>query len=256
MRQKWLIFNFFLSETFPGRCGCESVHELQPIGVWRSASSHHAPLLSAVWPSSCSCCCCSKIKAALLSNMSAVLFLKTSLSRLPPRVARQVVGCCYYHTKQGVYGYRPKQTESQLQYQVDRIAALNQGQHGVNSRCGWVCITRWGENVDSYYYYFVQNNWFTFELHRGRVCVDIEAILCFLMFLCSDHGLARLVEAYRAHGHKAAKINPLLPQKPVADSVPEIDVLKETVRGQLNTSGNYNKHAAFYYNHVLLLRYM
>ncbi|KAG8012767.1 putative 2-oxoglutarate dehydrogenase E1 component DHKTD1 [Nibea albiflora] len=110
--------------------------------------------------------------------MSAVLFLKTSLSRLPPRVARQVVGCCYYHTKKGVYGYRPKQTESQLQYQVDRIAALNQ-----------------------------------------------------------DHGLARLVETYRAHGHKAAKINPLLPQMPVADSVPEIDMLKETVRGQLNTSG-------------------
>uniref|UniRef100_A0A4W5P4I8 2-oxoadipate dehydrogenase complex component E1 n=1 Tax=Hucho hucho TaxID=62062 RepID=A0A4W5P4I8_9TELE len=40
-----------------------------------------------------------------------------------------------------------------------------------------------------------------------------------------DHGLARLVEAYRAHGHKAAKINPLLPDDPVEDSVPEINML-------------------------------
>ncbi|KAM7002631.1 2-oxoadipate dehydrogenase complex component E1 [Tautogolabrus adspersus] len=55
--------------------------------------------------------------------------------------------------------------------------------------------------------------------------------------LNQDHGLARLVEAYRTHGHKAAKINPLLPQKPVADSVPEIDMLTGTIRGQLNTSG-------------------
>lgn len=52
-----------------------------------------------------------------------------------------------------------------------------------------------------------------------------------------DHGLARLVEAFRAHGHKAAKINPLLPQKPVTDSVPEIDGLTGIVTGQVNTSG-------------------
>ncbi|XP_044047758.1 probable 2-oxoglutarate dehydrogenase E1 component DHKTD1, mitochondrial [Siniperca chuatsi] len=109
--------------------------------------------------------------------MSAVLYLKTSLSRLPPCVARQVVGCCY-HTERGVYGYRPKQTERCHKLQSDCIASLNQ-----------------------------------------------------------DHGLARLVEAYRAHGHKAAKINPLLPQKPVADSVPEINMLTGTIRGQLNTSG-------------------
>ncbi|XP_038548109.1 probable 2-oxoglutarate dehydrogenase E1 component DHKTD1, mitochondrial [Micropterus salmoides] len=109
--------------------------------------------------------------------MSALLFLKTSLSRLPPCVARQVVGCCY-HTEKGVYGYRPKQTERCHKLQSDCIAALNQ-----------------------------------------------------------DHGLARLVEAYRAHGHKAAKINPLLPQKPVADTVPEIDMLTGTIRGKLNTSG-------------------
>ncbi|XP_049578320.1 2-oxoadipate dehydrogenase complex component E1 [Syngnathus scovelli] len=55
--------------------------------------------------------------------------------------------------------------------------------------------------------------------------------------LNQDHGLARLVEAYRAHGHKLAKINPLLPQKPVLDSVPEISMLAGTLAGRLNTSG-------------------
>ncbi|XP_062276705.1 2-oxoadipate dehydrogenase complex component E1 [Scomber scombrus] len=109
--------------------------------------------------------------------MSALLFLKNSVSRLPPGVARQVFGCCY-HTEKGVYGYRPKPTVRDQKLQSDHIAALNQ-----------------------------------------------------------DHALARLVQAYRAHGHKAAKINPLLPQKPVADSVPEINMLTGTIRGQLNTSG-------------------
>ncbi|XP_072291457.1 2-oxoadipate dehydrogenase complex component E1 [Eucyclogobius newberryi] len=55
--------------------------------------------------------------------------------------------------------------------------------------------------------------------------------------LNQDHGLARLVEAYRAHGHKAAKINPLLPHKPVLDDVPEISTIAGTISGQLNTSG-------------------
>lgn len=55
--------------------------------------------------------------------------------------------------------------------------------------------------------------------------------------LYSDHGLARLVEAYRAHGHKAAKINPLLPQKPVVDSVQEITMMSDIIKGRLNTSG-------------------
>uniref|UniRef100_A0A669DKJ7 2-oxoadipate dehydrogenase complex component E1 n=1 Tax=Oreochromis niloticus TaxID=8128 RepID=A0A669DKJ7_ORENI len=86
--------------------------------------------------------------------MSALILLKSSLSRLP------------YHTERGVYGYRPKRTERDQKWQSERVAALNQ-----------------------------------------------------------DHALARLVEAYRAHGHKAAKINPLLPQKPVVDSVPEISML-------------------------------
>ncbi|XP_056273665.1 2-oxoadipate dehydrogenase complex component E1 isoform X1 [Pseudoliparis swirei] len=109
--------------------------------------------------------------------MSAVLFLRKSLSRLPPRVARLVVAGCY-HTEKGVFGYRPKQTGRPRKPQSDCIAALNE-----------------------------------------------------------DHALARLVEAYRAHGHKAAKINPLLPLKPVADSVPEIDLLTATITGPLNTSG-------------------
>lgn len=109
--------------------------------------------------------------------MSAVLFLRSSLSRLPPRAARQVVGCSY-HTERGVYGYRPKRTDREQKLERDRTAALNQ-----------------------------------------------------------DHGLARLVEAYRAHGHKAAKINPLLPHKPVVDTVPEINLLTGTITGQVNTSG-------------------
>nr|XP_023664650.1 probable 2-oxoglutarate dehydrogenase E1 component DHKTD1, mitochondrial [Paramormyrops kingsleyae] len=55
--------------------------------------------------------------------------------------------------------------------------------------------------------------------------------------LIQDHGLARLVEAYREHGHKSAKINPLLPEKGVVDNVPEISILTETLRGPFNTSG-------------------
>lgn len=78
------------------------------------------------------------------------------------------------------------------------------------------------------------------------------------------------MEAYRAHGHKAAKINPLLPQKPVVDSVPEITMMSDMIKGRLNTSGKcwlwmqtYRKHAAHdgiitmsTPNHVLLLIYM
>uniref|UniRef100_A0A8C7GV64 2-oxoadipate dehydrogenase complex component E1 n=1 Tax=Oncorhynchus kisutch TaxID=8019 RepID=A0A8C7GV64_ONCKI len=40
-----------------------------------------------------------------------------------------------------------------------------------------------------------------------------------------------------SHGHKAAKINPLLPNDPVEDSVPEINMLTGAVQGPLNTSG-------------------
>ncbi|XP_075998317.1 2-oxoadipate dehydrogenase complex component E1 [Genypterus blacodes] len=64
------------------------------------------------------------------------------------------------------------------------------------------------------------------EVHRERIAA-----------LNQDHGLARLVEAYRAHGHKAAKINPLLPQMPVADTVPEIHLLAGAVQGPVNTTG-------------------
>lgn len=69
--------------------------------------------------------------------MSAVLFLRKSLSRLPPAVARQVVSCCY-HTERGVYGYRPKQTQSLHELQSERIAALNQGQYGLIKLSGKV----------------------------------------------------------------------------------------------------------------------
>ncbi|XP_036432329.1 LOW QUALITY PROTEIN: probable 2-oxoglutarate dehydrogenase E1 component DHKTD1, mitochondrial [Colossoma macropomum] len=55
--------------------------------------------------------------------------------------------------------------------------------------------------------------------------------------LNQDHGLARLVEAYRTHGHKAAKINPLLPDSPVMEKVPEISLLNDTIQGVLNTAG-------------------
>ncbi|XP_054631558.1 2-oxoadipate dehydrogenase complex component E1 [Dunckerocampus dactyliophorus] len=109
--------------------------------------------------------------------MSAALFLRSSVRRLPLGFLSQGA-CCCYHTERGVYGYRPKKTCSEDKLLSDSIATLNQ-----------------------------------------------------------DHGLARLVEAYRAHGHKAAKINPLLPQQPVVDSVPEINMLTGSLGGQLNTSG-------------------
>lgn len=67
---------------------------------------------------------------------------------------------------------------------------------------------------------------------RTHWCILME-----LFFSCTDHGLARLVQAYRVHGHKAAKINPLHPEKPVADSVPEITTLSSIIKGQLNTAG-------------------
>nr|XP_006633362.2 PREDICTED: probable 2-oxoglutarate dehydrogenase E1 component DHKTD1, mitochondrial isoform X1 [Lepisosteus oculatus] len=51
-----------------------------------------------------------------------------------------------------------------------------------------------------------------------------------------DHGLARLVEAYRTHGHKAAKINPLFTGQAVMDMVPEISYLTEVLHGPFNTS--------------------
>lgn len=62
-----------------------------------------------------------------------------------------------------------------------------------------------------------------------------------VFLLLPDHGLSRLVEAYRGHGHKAARINPLLLDKTVLDSVPEIDMLKGIIQGPLNTSGGMCK---------------
>ncbi|KAM3926433.1 2-oxoadipate dehydrogenase complex component E1 isoform 2-T2 [Leptodactylus fuscus] len=52
-----------------------------------------------------------------------------------------------------------------------------------------------------------------------------------------DHGLARLLTAYREHGHKAAKINPLFTGQAVMDMVPEIQILTETLHGPFRTSG-------------------
>ncbi|XP_062928837.1 2-oxoadipate dehydrogenase complex component E1 [Mobula hypostoma] len=44
-----------------------------------------------------------------------------------------------------------------------------------------------------------------------------------------DHGLLRLVTAYREHGHKAAKINPL--GQDVQEIIPEIQILTESLQG-------------------------
>lgn len=72
---------------------------------------------------------------------------------------------------------------------------------------------------------------------------NLLGLFILIVVSVSDHGLSRLVEAFRAHGHKAAKINPLLPQKPVLDSVPEIDMLRGIIQGPLNTSGGKWKPA-------------
>lgn len=72
---------------------------------------------------------------------------------------------------------------------------------------------------------------------------NLLGLLILIVVSASDHGLSRLVEAFRVHGHKAAKINPLLPQKPVLDSVPEIDMLRGIIQGPLNTSGGKWKPA-------------
>ncbi|PIO32073.1 hypothetical protein AB205_0139240 [Aquarana catesbeiana] len=55
-----------------------------------------------------------------------------------------------------------------------------------------------------------------------------------------DHGLARLVTAYREHGHKAAKINPLFVGQAVMDMVPEIQVITEGLHGPFHTAGILN----------------
>lgn len=72
---------------------------------------------------------------------------------------------------------------------------------------------------------------------------NLLGLFILIVVSASDHGLSRLVEAFRAHGHKAAKINPLLPQKPVLDSIPEIDMLRSIIQGLLNTSGGKWKPA-------------
>ncbi|KAL8222389.1 UNVERIFIED_CONTAM: putative 2-oxoglutarate dehydrogenase E1 component DHKTD1, mitochondrial [Gekko kuhli] len=56
----------------------------------------------------------------------------------------------------------------------------------------------------------------------------------------ADHGLACLLAAYRQHGHKAAKINPLFAGQAVLDVVPEIQALTETLQGPFDTTGLLN----------------
>ncbi|RXM27840.1 putative 2-oxoglutarate dehydrogenase E1 component DHKTD1, mitochondrial [Acipenser ruthenus] len=84
-----------------------------------------------------------------------------------------------YHTQRGVYGYKPKKTESDLKLSKTEMI---------------------------------------------HACIQ-------------DHGLARLVEAYRAHGHKAAKVNPLFTGEAAVDVVPEVQILTEVIHGPFNTSG-------------------
>ncbi|XP_056429296.1 2-oxoadipate dehydrogenase complex component E1 [Hyla sarda] len=55
-----------------------------------------------------------------------------------------------------------------------------------------------------------------------------------------DHGLQRLLTAYREHGHKAAKINPLFAGQAVMDMVPEIQVISEILHGPFRTAGLLN----------------
>ncbi|KAJ8384333.1 hypothetical protein AAFF_G00205860 [Aldrovandia affinis] len=111
--------------------------------------------------------------------MSILLLLKNAHLRSRPclRSARPLLSS-FYHTEKGVYGYKPRRSDTEEKLESEHVASLNQ-----------------------------------------------------------DHGLARLVEAYRAHGHKAAKINPLLPEKAVMDLVPEISTLNGTLHGPFNTSG-------------------
>lgn len=47
------------------------------------------------------------------------------------------------------------------------------------------------------------------------------------------------MEAYRTHGHKAAKINPLMPNEPLMDKVPEISILTGSLPATLSTSGRH-----------------
>ncbi|XP_005993894.1 2-oxoadipate dehydrogenase complex component E1 isoform X2 [Latimeria chalumnae] len=52
-----------------------------------------------------------------------------------------------------------------------------------------------------------------------------------------DHGLVRLITAYREHGHKAAKLNPLFPGQATMDVVPEIQVLTNVLHGPFTING-------------------
>uniref|UniRef100_A0AAR2JLF3 2-oxoadipate dehydrogenase complex component E1 n=1 Tax=Pygocentrus nattereri TaxID=42514 RepID=A0AAR2JLF3_PYGNA len=82
-------------------------------------------------------------------------------------------------------------------------------------------------------FYHTERGVYGYKPRREAHAVCLLACCCFW----TDHGLARLVEAYRTHGHLAAKINPLLPDSPVMEKVPEIYFLNGTIQGVLNTAG-------------------
>ncbi|XP_058264033.1 2-oxoadipate dehydrogenase complex component E1 [Hemibagrus wyckioides] len=88
--------------------------------------------------------------------------------------------------------------------------------------------------------YHTERGVFGYRPRRGN-SEEPDAVLQELLntysSLNQDHGLARLVEAYRTHGHKAAKINPLMPNAPVMDKVPEISILTGSLPGTMITSG-------------------
>lgn len=102
----------------------------EPIVFRCDASSHNRLVRQAQWPLLCRFWLVPlrrRVHAALPLNMSGLLSLRRSLRSLPPLAARHAAGR-RYHTERGVYGYRPKPSESQQKFERERIEALNQGQ--------------------------------------------------------------------------------------------------------------------------------
>lgn len=102
------------------------VDKTPPIGFLCGVSSHNV--------SFCQYGRCLVALLALLftdfsfSKMSAVLLLKRSLGRLPSCVARPGLAG-WYHTEKGVYGYRPKKSDSPQRL----VMAPHQGQYRAKS---------------------------------------------------------------------------------------------------------------------------
>ncbi|XP_060770497.1 2-oxoadipate dehydrogenase complex component E1-like isoform X2 [Neoarius graeffei] len=88
--------------------------------------------------------------------------------------------------------------------------------------------------------YHTERGVFGYRPRRGaseETDAELRALLNTHFSLNEDHGLARLVEAFRTHGHKAAKINPLMPNTPLMDKLAEIVILNSSLPGTLRTSG-------------------